>query len=622
MHAGEEIPHGSTYAMPGGMGSDNTAIAIFSELKDPVTIENAGDAPFTISAVTVTAADGVLEEELRVCSTDSTVNECEPYVLSTVGPEEASGLFFQLYPVASGERGASLRIEFTLDGQDYAHEVELRGWGRVGSDEYPAVLYGDGTLSLHQLWGGYQASHDEAPGPMVADAAGNLTFAGTGAALGSANSADLNVFLVRVDASGTLAWAKLYESTAHDQLGQSGDNGLLGNADAMDADAQGNVYLAMRAGNGTNRYLALVAKVAPDGTVLWTRYWHGNTSRLANVDPAGAYAIDVEGDTVYFTGVARSDVSTQGIPVVALDLEGNLRWSRMIVPQGATGSAHRGHSVRADGNGNLYVTGIDYSSGASGPFVAKLSGVDAGGDNLTLAWARTLTGENVGSNFDSMALDAAGNVFLALDRRGAQTFFTVLRVAPDGSATGTTMPGSNGDRTNIHVVRVAGSSVFAGGRVGLAGWDTDRGDGLFVELATADLGYQRGGQYYTGTGPNEICTHVVNGLAVSGSDLLLTGQVYTGNNNFYRYSGYWYDYPLEPEAYVPVWNDVSSTTSLFTPALADLVDTADPGFDNDGSFHDIPAALGIEHQDAVDKNESTHGLANDGEVFIMKLSAN
>lgn len=332
--------------------------------------------------------------------------------------------------MASGQRGATVRIDYTVGGQSYAHEVVLAGWGRVGSDEYPAVLYSDGALELHQLWGGYQASHDEAPGPTVADAAGNVTFAGTGAALGAASSADRNVFVVRVDAAGALAWAKLYESSAHDELGQSGDNGLLGNADALDSDAAGNVYLAARAGNGQNRYLGMIAKIAPDGSVLWTRYWHGNTSRLGSVDPAGAYAVDVEGDHVYLTGVAKADVSTSGIPVVALDTDGNHLWSRLVVPHGATSSAHRGHTIRADGAGNLYLAGIDYSPGGSGPFLAKISGVDDTGANLALAWARTFSGENVGSNFDSMALDASGDVFLAMDTTSPTASGSSTRTRP------------------------------------------------------------------------------------------------------------------------------------------------------------------------------------------------
>ncbi len=61
--------------------------------------------------------------------------------------------------------------------------------------------------------------------------------------------------------------------------------------------------------------------------------------------------------------------------------DGEILWSKMVVPQGKGGSAHRGHAIRADGKGNIYIAGIDYSSGgAQGPFLAKLTGSDDTGE--------------------------------------------------------------------------------------------------------------------------------------------------------------------------------------------------------------------------------------------------
>jgi hypothetical protein len=93
-HAGEEIENGSTFAMPDGMGSDNTAIAIFSELKNPVTIENAGDEPLTVTGVSVAVADGVQAEELRICSIEPTVDQCLPYAPPSLEAAATSDLFF------------------------------------------------------------------------------------------------------------------------------------------------------------------------------------------------------------------------------------------------------------------------------------------------------------------------------------------------------------------------------------------------------------------------------------------------------------------------------------------------------------------------------------------------
>ena len=620
-HAGDEIAHGTTYALPDGFGNESASAAIFSELKDSMSIRNDGDASIVVTAVTVTPHDGVMEEEFAVCGKDSTTNECQPFMLPTLGSDERSDLIFQFYPIASDMRAADLRFEYTVDDARHVHDVVLQGWGRVGSNEYPATLLSGGLPQIHKLWGGYDSSHDEAPGPMVADADGNITIAGTVTAYGSSNSADRNIFVVRLSAAGELAWARMYESSAHDEIAQAGDNLLIGIADAMDVDDEGNVYLAARAGNGMNKYVGMIAKIAPNGSEVWTRYWHGNTERLANADAASAYALDVEGDAVYFTGIGKSDVSTTGIPIVALDTDGNYRWSKLLIPQGAASSAHRGHTIRADGTGNVYVGGIDYTPGSSGPFLAKLSGADVSGNNIAVAWSRVFDGETAGTNFNTMALDGDGNIYLGMDRRGAATFFTVVKVDSDGSSSdGTTMPGQGADRQNIHVVRHAGDHVYAGGRTGLAGWDTGRGDGIFVRLNKNDLSLDRGGIYYTGSGPNEICTHLVNGIAANGDDVWFSGQVYSGNLNIYRYWGYWYEFPLTATPYAPMAADTTGTTQLIAMPLAAFVSGADDGFANDGSFSDIPASLDVEFQDAADKNETTNGTNTDGDLYIMKMT--
>ncbi len=624
--AGSSIPSGSTHYVLDIPEQASGAVAIFSEQKDRLDIRNHGTSDLEIVSVTITPDVGVMDEELRVCSYDSAVNECLDYDVGIVAPDETSSFYFHFYPVASGERNGTLEITYTYDGETFTHTVSLIGFGRIGSDENPANLSTAFTSSVHKLWGGYDNSHDEAPGPMGMDGSGNIYFAGTASGLlGNPASADRNIFVVKINADNTLGWANQYHSSYHDEISQAGDNLLLGTADSMDVTATGDVYLAADAANGSNtQRLTLLMKILPDGTADWTRYWFGDTGRLTYTDAAAGFAVDVSGDLVFVTGTAReASVPAQGIPVLAFGTDGTLKWSKMIVPQGSNSVAHRGHSIRADGSGNLYVAGIDYSSGASGPFVAKLSGVDDTGATVALEWAMTVGGEDAGSNFDSMDLDTSGNVYLATDRRGATTYFSVTKVSADGSTvTGTTIPGTAGDRNNIHVVRVAGTSVWAGGRIGLGGWDTGNGDGLLVRLNAADLSLDVANLYYTGSGPNEVCHHSVHGIASDGTDVSLVGQVYTGNANYYRYWGYWYDYPNAAEAYAPTTNDVTATTTLLDMANAGLVDDATSGFSNDGVYETLDmAANNVEYLDAPDKNETTTGSATDGDVFIMRLDA-
>ncbi|MCK5801044.1 MAG: hypothetical protein KAI47_27840, partial [Deltaproteobacteria bacterium] len=371
----------------------------------------------------------------------------------------------------------------------------------------------------------------------------------------------------------------------------------------------------------------LVMKIDPaTGNVLWTKYWMGDKTRLQYTDDALGFGIDVSNGLVFITGKGKSAISTQGMPVIALGTDGSFKWSKIIVPRGNATYAHEAHAIRADGKGNLYVAGIDKGFGG-GAFLAKLKGVDASGTKVALDWAMNVTGSPVGTNFNSMSLDAQGDVFLALDRRGASMFFTVLKVSADGKTiTGKTVPTSKsntgGSWDNIFVVRVAGSSVYAGGSIQTSGWDTGKGDGVIAKFATSDLKPAYAALYYTGSGPNEVCAHSTHGIAVNGKDVYLMGQVYSGNLNHYRYWGYWYDYPLAPADYTAKTSDVASTTLVSPMPNAALVSaTTDPtNFKNDGAYDDISTTLGIEFQDAKDKNESTHGSQTDGDIFLMKIT--
>lgn len=613
-HAGAEVAPGSTYFIP-DMISDpsSSAVAIFSEQKDRMVITNTSDSAVTIESITLVAVDDEQDEEMEVCDYTSGVNTCLAYTLPTLAAGETWDFYLHFYPVQSGRRSGTLTITFSGGSQTY----DIAGHGRIGSDLLPAYFLENPSQSSHKLWGGYDNNHDEGPGPMVADTAGNVYFAGTASGhVGSVTSADRNIFVVKVNANGSLGWQKVYTSSYHDEIAQTGDDGGLGAADAMAIDAAGNIYVVGKAANGANtKTLGLILKIAPNGTEVWTRYWFGDTTRLQYTDSAANYAIDVVGDLIFLTGTGKADVSTQGIPVTCMGTDGTFKWSKMVIPYDAFDTQHRGHTIRYDGAGNLYIAGMTGTSGSSGPFIVKLTGVDDTGATVALGWTK-LIGDVYGGSINSSDLDASGNLHLAVDRRGATTYFTVGKLSADGNTfTGMTMPGSAGDRNNIHVVRVVGDKLYAGGRIGLPGWDTGNGDGMIARFAVGDLSVDWGGVYYTGTGPNEVCAHTVQGIAASSTTMHVVGQVYTGNSNYYRYWGYWYDFPETPEAYAPTLSDATGTT-LIDMDNAGLVSALDANFTNDGTFTDIAASMNIELVDADAKDETTTGSATDGDVFI------
>ena len=618
-HAGAAIDNNDTYYVPDNISNpDSSAIALFSEQKDLMVIRNSGAASLNLDSVTITGIGDSPDEEFEVCASNSTPNQCLTYEYGDLAAGATSDFYIHFYALQSGARSATLAIDYTDGDGAKTHTVTIVGHGRVGSDEYPGYFYTDIPMTDHKLWGGYNNNHDEAPGPMAADDSGNVYFAGTASGfIGDVTSADRNIFLVKVNADGSLGWEKQYHSTHHDEIEQTGDNLGLGAADAMVYGADGYLYLTAKAANGANtKNLALVMKVDPaDGSAVWIRYWFHDPNRLQYTDSSSGTAIDVVGDRLFVVGDKN---------IFSMDTAGNLLWSTRIHPQGSTAVASRLHSVRYDGAGNLYLAGLDYSSGASGPFVAKIAGITDAGDGLSLEWAKTLDNGDteMGSNFDSMDLDADGNVFLAVDRRGAQTRFTLAKIPADGSSfIGKTLPGTAGDRNNIFVVRVSGESLFAGGRTGQAGWDTGNGDGLIAMFNAPNMSLDFAAIYYTGTGPNEVCHHSIHGMAAVSGELHVMGQVYTGNSNYYRYWGYWYEFPQQPEDWAPVAiNDVTATTTFEALPDAALVDDSFQNFDNDGVWDDLDSAtFNVEFQEATDKNENSNGSATDGDVFIMKF---
>ncbi len=614
-HSGHVLDEGGLYYMLEIDNADSGAVAIFSELKDPLKVVNISGKSVTIDAITLTEAAGLKDEEWEPCDFDSASGECIPIALPPA-MDGAGDFWYYLhfYPIASGERNATMTIEYTVDGTGRTWPSEVAGFGRIGADLTPAVLLEDAELERHTLWGGYDTNHDEFPGPTLLDPSGNLFFAGTASGMvGDVTNADREIFLNRVNADGTLAWQKIYHSSGDDRIPDTnGGNNYLGAPDDLDYEA-GVLYVGGMAGNGFNKSLGLISAIDPaDGSDTWTRYWHPDATRLQYTDAGKVFGIDVVGNLIY--------VALSGFGVACLNTDGTLNWSRQIVPQGDEG-AHEVFTVKADASGNVWLAGIDKGAGVNSGFVTKLSGADAAGANVQVDWAKGID-IGWGSRFNSMDVDSNGDVYLSADRRGAQTYFSVIKVSADGnSVIGRTLDGSNGDRQNTQVVRVTSDAVWAGGRIGMPGWDTGSGDGLVAKLSKTDLSKEWAAVYYTGTGPNELCQHTAMGLATNGDDVHVMGQVYTGNSNFYRYWGYWYDFPETDQEYAPTVTDHSASTTVLDLPNAALVDGSyGPDFENDGSWQDLNPSQGIEYQDAVDKNADSHGSATDSDVFIMKLT--
>ncbi len=200
-------------------------------------------------------------------------------------------------------------------------------------------------------------------------------------------------------------------------------------------------------------------------------------------------------------------------------------------------STERAHTLVVDAQNNAYLGGVGNGTG----LLAKVSGVDTA--TPAIAWVFQLP-MGTGSNVSSLALDAAGNVYAALDYRGAVTRFAAAKFTPAGAVSWVKQwdPNNDIDRNNTHVVRVSGDNVLVGGRISIKPYDRQLADGFVMNLTTAGL-WKWGAFYYTGKNDDSISEHRVKGLALVGSELLVLQQAHPGLENTSNYTGAWYQSP-------------------------------------------------------------------------------
>jgi hypothetical protein len=183
----------------------------------------------------------------------------------------------------------------------------------------------------------------------------------------------------------------------------------LGSAIAAAVDAQGNIALANYAG---------VWKLDGAGNTLWGPVPVDPITEIRGVelDPAG---------NLYVTGMQPSATSTgRVVQLVKYDSDGNSLWSRTYAP--ATDSEVLDLAV--DGDGNAILCGFEnptpVEAGLTGQFLRKYDG------DGNVLW----TDENVSITGFELAVDGAGNIFLA-DRIGGGVpgSYTIQKYTPDGA---------------------------------------------------------------------------------------------------------------------------------------------------------------------------------------------
>lgn len=168
---------------------------------------------------------------------------------------------------------------------------------------------------------------------------------------GNTPAGERDAYVAKVDATGTLRWAR--------QLGTSGAD----QATSVAVDEGGNVYVAgetpksLNGNTALGGYDAFVVKLDGDGEVLWTRQLGSDGNDFAlGIAVAGGRVV-VTGETTGDAWGANPDGLTD-VLVAVLDDDGDTVWVRQY---GATGEDH-GRGVGVDAAGDIYVAGNTFGS--------------------------------------------------------------------------------------------------------------------------------------------------------------------------------------------------------------------------------------------------------------------
>jgi hypothetical protein len=595
---GANVTEGMTWSLPNDIDLATSAVAVFSQSPDTFSIRNKGAQPITIEGIELARGEGVVDEEFAIRDPRNRDRALD-LAGQTVAPNAATDFSVLFFPVHAGVRQARVTVRFS-GGRALSWTVQ--GRGRPAE----AVFLREATTTSHHVLGGRDT--DALVSGMVADAAGNAYVLWQ--EIGLADKFAFDIGLARINADGTRGWSKLWNGRFRDASPDSGQNNETGGTSrSIVMDEQGFVYFVGQTCpfNQNNNFAVLVVKVNPaNGEIVWEKVWRPEWPRgnnfLAKHNATG-YGLDVSGGRVFVTGTTGAAIG-QGeayVLLLALDAaDGSLKAQRAL--DVAPGYTSRGYCVRADGKGNVYVGGITNGKG----LVMKFG--DAASEPRLL-WTKQLD-MGVGSNVNSLDVDADGSLYVGVDRRGATTFISALKLNGDGALQwGKTYVSGAGPRNFNHVVRVVGASVYVGGLIGLGVFDPG-GDGLVARLAASSGAHEWSGIYYTGTGPDEVGEQRVKGIAVAGDSLIVVGQTYTGPQNGVRYHGYWYQGPGALEDYAPAITDIQvGTERIITPAAGAVQPATEAR-----SWIDVPATVVL--QDAREKHD---GKSPDGDVFIMRL---
>ena len=314
---------------------------------------------------------------------------------------------------------------------------------------------------------------------MVVDVSGNIYVTGGSLSSGGAN---FDCVTIKYNSDGLIQWLQRYNGP--------GDSADYGNSIVV--DGLGNVYVTGSSfGSGSNSDYVTI-KYNSSGVQQWVQRYNGTGN---STDYAYSLCTDVSGN-VYVTGSSIGSGTNYDYATVKYNSAGIQQWVQRY--SGPGNSFDSPSSIAVDGSGNVHVSG--YSTG-----------VGTGYDCLTIKynstgvqqWEQRYNGPgNSTDNINSLALDAAGNVYIAGFIGGSGTGNDGITIKYNSSGVQQWMQTFNGPGNGNDNARSL--SLDAEGNVYITGYSAGVSSGAdYTTIKYNSSGVQQWQQTYNGPGNSD-----------------------------------------------------------------------------------------------------------------------
>lgn len=402
------------------------------------------------------------------------------------------------------DRGQSI----VADGSGNVYVSGIRSNG--DDDDYVTARYNtSGVMMWARL---FDSGNTDRASTMCIDASSNIYVTGRSDVDATGNT-NYDYYTIKYNSAGLLQW------------GAYSGNALLqeDNPNAITTDASGNVYVTGKADVGTGgavNYAWETVKYNSSGVQQWIQLYNGTTFNGEDI-PANIL-IDNAGNT-WVTGSIDQTAGQKDAALIKWNAGGTLLSVRTY--NGIGDFTDKAHAIATDNAGNTFITGYTMNTGKQKDMI--LQKINTAGVSV---WTKIFDGTGENDEGFAVVTDAVGKIYVAGYTNGLGTFDDVLLQCYSSAGVLQWQQIYNGPAGKLD--KIVSMAISPAGDLYLAGY-SDNGAGFstnydFLILRYNALGLMQWAQTFAGAGGGE---DKATEIAVSGSDIYVTGTTFNGSQN-------------------------------------------------------------------------------------------